>query len=137
MASVAPAAFIASTCCHESTFGFHKSMKLSCRIAVVVFVFGVLSNAFAVVEPSRPALANFDLRQRQLVLRVPAGKLHAADGLREKLPEAQIDFDEITGSPKRIAATRGFLTGPNGVGGAVSEESARGFPADDPYRATK
>src|SRR5438093_5547097 len=137
MASVAPVAFIASTCCHESTFGFHKSMKLSCRIAVVGFAFGVLSNAFAVLEPSRPALTNFDVRQSKVVLPVPEERRAAAARLRQRLPQAQIDFHEITGSPKWIAAADGFLTGQNGLGRAVSEESTRGFRADDAHRATK
>src|SRR5213075_927117 len=104
---------------------------------IEVFALGVLSNAFAVVEPSRPALTNFDGRQKELVRSLPAGKRQAATALRERLPQAQIDFDEITGSPKRVAATDGFLTGPNGIGRAVSEESARGFPVDDAHRATK
>src|SRR5881396_3106299 len=112
-------------------------MKLSRRTVAVVFAIGALSNALAILEPSRPALGNFDVRQRQFGLRVPAEKVHAAAKLRERLPEAQIDFDEITSSPKRIATTRGFLTAPNGVGRAASEESVRAFRADDPHRATK
>ena len=112
-------------------------MKLSRRTVVVVFAIGALSNALAILEPSRPALANFDVRQRQFGLRVPAEKVHAAAKLRERLPEAQIDFDEITSSPKRIATTRGFLTAPNGVGRAASEERVRAFRANDPHRATK
>src|SRR5437867_3410829 len=109
-------------------------MKLSCRTVVVVFAIGALSNAFGIVEPFRPALTNSDVRQRQLGLRVPAENVHAAVKLRERLPETQIDFDEITGSPKRIATTRGFLTGPNGIGRAVSEGSVRAFRADDQNR---
>ncbi|HXJ58482.1 MAG TPA: M36 family metallopeptidase, partial [Verrucomicrobiae bacterium] len=68
---------------------------------------------------------------------MPAEKRDAANKLRERLTQAQIDFDEITGSPKRISAAHGFLTGPNGIGGAVSEKSLRGFRADDSNRATK
>src|SRR5437762_5999173 len=118
----------------------HRAMIQRERIrrrVIAVFAFGALSNAFAVVEPSRPALTNFDARQKELVRSLPAGKRQAATALRERLPQAQIDFDEITGSPKRVAATDGFLTGPNGIGRAVSEESARGFGADDAHRATK
>src|SRR6058998_1915746 len=111
--------------------------KISRRTVAAAFAFGVLLNAFAVVEPSRPALRNFDVRQKEVVLRVPAERREAAAKLRERLPQAQIDFHEITGSPKRVAATDGFLTGPNGIGRAVSEGSARGFGADDAHRATK
>src|SRR5437899_2838416 len=112
-------------------------MKIPCQIVVVVFAFGALSIAFAIVEPSCPALTNLDVRQKEVVLRVPAERREAAAKLRERLPHAQIDFHEITGSPKRVAAMDGFLTGPNGIGRAVSEESTRGFGADDAHRATK
>jgi len=112
-------------------------MKFSRRTVVVLFAIGALSNAFGIVEPFQPALTNFDVRQRQFGLRVPAEKVHAAAKLRERLPEAQIDFDEITSSPKRIATTRGFLTAPNGVGRAVSDRSVGAFRPDDPHRATK
>src|SRR5436309_2691563 len=98
-------------------------MKLSLRTLIVVFGIGVLSNGFALVEPSRPALANLDARQKELVRSLPAEKRHAAAELRNRLPQAQIDFDEITASPKRICTTAGFLTGANGVGRAVSEAS--------------
>src|SRR5438445_912487 len=111
-------------------------MKIPCRMVVVVFAFGTLSISFAIVEPSRPALTNFDVRQSKVVLPVPEERRAAAARLRQRLPQAQLDFHEITGSPKRVAATDGFLTGPNGVGRAVSEESARGFGADDAHRAT-
>ncbi len=96
-----------------------------------------LPNARAALQPSRPALPNIDARPRTMVQLPAAERSQAAAKLRERVPQAQIDFDEITGSPKRIAATRGFLTGLNGVGGAVSEENARSFRADDPHRATK
>src|SRR5262245_2981688 len=112
-------------------------MKISRLTVVAVVVIGAVSEAFALVEPTRPALANFDARQRELV-RPPRGEQRqAASKLREQAPQAQIDFDEITGSPKRIASATGFLTGPNGVGRAVSEETARAFPLDDVHRPTK
>src|SRR6266581_534561 len=112
-------------------------MKIPCRMVVVVFAFGTLSISFAVVEPSRPALTNFDVRQSKVVLRVPEERRAAAARLRQRLPQVQIDFHEITGSPRRITAADGFLTGPNGVGRAVSQEGSFGAQADDPHRATK
>src|SRR5207249_1655068 len=112
-------------------------MHLSRRIAVVAFTIYIASNSFAVIEPSRPALTNFDLRQQENVLRVPAKKREAALQLQRRIPQAVIDFDEITGSPRRVATTYGFLTGPNGVGGAVSEQTLRAFDPNDSHRATK
>src|SRR5205809_7338164 len=112
-------------------------MKIPCRIVIVVFGFGTLSICFAVLEPSRPALTNFDVRQSKVVLPVPEERRAAAARLRQRLPQSQLGFHEITGSPKWIAAADGFLTGPNGVGRAVSEVCARGFgAADAAHRAT-
>ena len=107
------------------------------RSLIAVFALGIVSNALAVVEPSRPALTNLDARQKEPGRSLPAEKRHAAAELRNRLPQAQIDFDEITASPKRICTTAGFLTGANGVGRAVSEASLRRFRADDAHRATK
>src|SRR5262245_54418625 len=112
-------------------------MKISRRTVVAVVVIGVFSEAFAIVEPSRPALANFDVRHREVIRPVPGEKRRAAARLREQAPQAQIDFDQITGSPKRISCASGFLTGPDGIGRAVSQESARAFRLEDAHRPTK
>ena len=112
-------------------------MEMFRRIAVVVSAFGLVSNAVALVEPSRPALTNIESRQKEITWPAPAEKRHAAAKLSERIPQVQIEFEEITGSPKRISTTRGLLTGPNGIGRAVSEDSIRGFGINDPHRVTK
>jgi alpha-tubulin suppressor-like RCC1 family protein len=48
-----------------------------------------------------------------------------------------VDFDPVSGGPKTVSTTDGFLSGPKGVGKAVSAALASGIAADDPYRATK
>lgn len=56
--------------------------------------------------------------------------------LRAQVPNAAVDFDEITGAPKLISAQDGFLTGAAGQGRAVSGITATLFAAD-PDQAAK
>ena len=67
------------------------------------------------------------------------GRAVAADAaqLRTRLPEAQVDFDQITGAPKFIRARNGFLTDEDGRGRAVNPTTLASFNAADPDRAIK
>ncbi len=90
-------------------------------------------------EPAHAELPDFD--KRQDIARHPAPlageRADAAARLRTRLPKVHIALDKITGAPKHIAATEGFLSGPRGEGRAVSPETARTVPVEDPHRAVK
>jgi hypothetical protein len=68
---------------------------------------------------------------------LPANRAAAVAELRARVPGLLLDFDEIRGTPKRIAATDGFLSGPAGEGRAISSKAARALPVNDPYRPSK
>src|ERR1041385_8969862 len=98
-----------------------------------------LSAALAFQAQKDPGLPNFDSRQGgadRAARQDPAHRTAAAQ-LRARLPEVQVDLDDITGSPKRVTARRGFVTGPKGEGGGVSTNAAREFAPAYPHRATK
>jgi hypothetical protein len=82
-------------------------------------------------------LPSFDQRA------ITANSLTTAEGqraalahVRSLLPDAQVDFDELVGSPKWIRSPRGFLTGTNGAGGGISAGTLAKFGTNDPYRVT-
>lgn len=66
-----------------------------------------------------------------------AAQAAARDHLRQLLPEAQVDFDRITGSPRSVAARQGFLSGPKGAGRGIPPPAAAAVAAGDPNRAAK
>ncbi|MBI5384185.1 MAG: M36 family metallopeptidase [Verrucomicrobia bacterium] len=59
------------------------------------------------------------------------------DHLHARVPRARVEFDPVVGSPKSVAASDGFLSGPRGEGRGISKAAADAFKADDPHHATK
>jgi len=92
---------------------------------------------WAFQQPVRERLPNLDKRQSQSTFSnaVPAAKLAAMERVRGIVPGARVDFDGVTGAPKWIGSTSGFLTGPDGKG--LSPAALAAVPAQDPYRVTK
>ncbi len=97
---------------------------------------GMAPNAFGFQEPSRPQLPNFDKRPRQAAP-LPGEKQAATTQLAARVPGLAVHFDEVLGTPALISSPRGFLTGPQGMGKAVSASAAQAFPADDPHGPVK
>lgn len=94
--------------------------------------------ALAQVAPAREALPNVDKRlDGQNRPAVADGKQQALAKLRNRVPGLQADIDPLLKSPNFISSTHGFLTGPNGEGGAVSANAARALPDNDPHRSIK
>jgi hypothetical protein len=91
----------------------------------------------ASVAPKTDPLPNFDKRALPPAggAAVTAEQAAAAEQLRARLPQVQISFDRLIGAPKMVAASDGFLTGPNGLGKAVV--AAAGVAPDAPDRATR
>jgi Fungalysin metallopeptidase (M36)/Bacterial Ig domain/Immunoglobulin domain/Immunoglobulin I-set domain/Fungalysin/Thermolysin Propeptide Motif len=114
-------------------------MKSALFAAGAFLVFADPSASFAQSAPKRPLLPNFDQR----ALPAPAAESAsaeqkaAAEHLRALVPQVKVDFDPVTGAPKCVAATDGFLTGANGAGKAVSAAVASKQAAGDPYGPTK
>ena len=103
-------------------------------VSLVLGSFGVL-NSLALVEPKRPMLPDLDRRTADKPA-APALAPAAAD-LKVRVPDLQITMDEVLGTPNYFGSRSGFLTGPQGVGGAVQPASAQAFAAEDRHRAIK
>ncbi|MDQ3621958.1 MAG: M36 family metallopeptidase [Verrucomicrobiota bacterium] len=98
----------------------------------------LLSHVSALLPPDDPQPENFDRRRAEAAPPAIAEEpqLQAAKTVSARVQAAQIAWDEITGAPKFISSPRGFLTGPQGEGGAVAA-AADAVPAADPLRPVK
>ncbi|MFN7141567.1 MAG: hypothetical protein ACK4UN_19750, partial [Limisphaerales bacterium] len=110
-------------------------MKSLAVLLAAVCCLVLTNSAFGFREPDRPVLPNFDKRQQRQA-DLPQEKKNAVGKLKQRLPQARIDFDEIVGAPRHIHGGDRFLTGPNAQGGAVPPTATQSF-ANDPHRATK
>ena len=113
-------------------------MKFMWRILLMLFFFGAY-RALAFVGPVTPPLPNFDKRTEALSRgqAVSPEQQQAVARLQSRRPHAQVEFDPVTGGAKVIWSGRHFLTGTNGVGGAVPAAAAATFATSDPERGTK
>ncbi|MEI7731009.1 MAG: M36 family metallopeptidase [Verrucomicrobiota bacterium] len=89
--------------------------------------------------PEREPLPNLDSRPQPKggAAGVPANQVAAVARLQAAVPGTRVDFDPLLGTPRFIAVPQGFLSGPDGVGRAVSKAAAAPFDVKDPHRATK
>lgn len=117
-------------------------MKLALKFVLGITLLVLLrcpDGAPAATAPTRPQLPDFDLRtQAKSSSTAPAtaDRASAIAKLASRVPDARIDFDNITGSPTWIRSEHGFLNRTNG-GGAFTAQALARFPASDPYRATR
>ena len=111
------------------------------RLARVIFLtLGLLSGLRVAAFWQSESLPPIDRRESlQVGVRVsrPAGQPAAERRLRAQLPSVRIDYDPIRQTPSYIRCLDGCLTGPEGLGKAVSPLSLQALAADDPYRAVK
>ena len=108
-------------------------------LLVVLCAFSPLL-AWAFEEPGHEhGLPNLDKRldSQPADKSLPAGKAAGAQKLRGQLHGLRVEHDVVRQSPKHIASTSGFLTGPGGEGTTISAAGARGVPATDPHRVVK
>ncbi len=93
--------------------------------------------------PNQGALPNFDKRTvatnttTAQTSFAPSAVQQAVAMLQSRVPGIKIDRDRILDSPRRIAAPRGFLTGPGGRGKALSDAAVDAVSSDDPHRVIK
>ena len=98
-----------------------------------------LMGARTFASQSQAELPNFDKRQEVAGQSAAPALDHRAAlaNLKARLPDARVEFDELLGSPKWVSSAHGFLTGPEGRGGAISPKTLAEFSVDDPYHVTK
>ena len=96
-------------------------------------------NIWAFKAAERKALPDLDHRQTRADARkaLPLEKTTALRNLQSVVPGAKVEFDPLTGSPKLVTASGGFLTGRDGKGAAVSASTLAGFGLADSHRVTK
>ncbi len=102
-------------------------------------MFSAAVTAFSAVTGPAPRLWNFD--QRLSIATGPATLSkegnQAAALLEARVKGAKIVLNEVLGTPGSVYSTERLLSGPNGRGGAISDEMARAIPATDSDRAVK
>jgi hypothetical protein len=116
-----------------------KRPKVKYFLAACAGLLLALTEASGVVPPAEGDLPNFDRRPRDGAVRAQAQAAHrdAVIHLQTQVADAQVEFDEILGTPKWVRSERGVLSGPNGRGRGVPTRAAAPFLASDPYRAAK
>ncbi len=107
-----------------------------CFAGALAFV----SASIAVLAPANQPLPNFDKRKQvarpALTVADPA-KANARAILQSRVADLKISTDSVLGTPRLLTARRGFLTGPHGQGGAISQSSLDAVSASDPHRVIK
>src|SRR4051794_4709912 len=108
------------------------------RLAIAASVL-LAGQAFAFLPPANPPLPNFDSRNVQAVQEatLPSEQAAGLSELRAAVPTVKVDFEPVTRAPKQILSHDGFLSGPMGLGRAISAASLAALPVNDPNRATK
>src|SRR6476660_8498048 len=99
-----------------------------------------LYQAWAILPTANESLPNYDKRKqaaRALVTAPNYAKANARAVLQARVPDIKFSSDNVLGTPRLISAQRGFLTGPQGHGGAVSEPFLEAVSAGDPHRVIK
>ena len=92
----------------------------------------------AVLPPAHEGLPNYDRRTAAPARLAPALRHRGAvEKLTTRVADAQLDFDNVTGSPAWVRSARGFLTGPEGSGRGVAAGTAARYAANDSRRGLK
>jgi hypothetical protein len=111
-------------------------LKTTCTI----FALSCLLPARAILPTANEPLPNYDKRKvmpQALAAAPNADKAAARALLESRVPELKLSTDKVLGAPRMITARRGYLTGPQGLGGAVSEGFLQSIPSSDPHRLVK
>jgi uncharacterized repeat protein (TIGR01451 family) len=114
------------------------TMKRNIELVLLGLCLALSFNVMAILPPGREPLPDLD-RRRSLEAKLDApsaDQRKAADKLRERVPNAQIDFDELRGSPKFVTVPSGFLSRPGGGGNAVSPNAASSSSNQPPAALT-
>ena len=102
----------------------------------LLFLLAPAARAFD--RPAHGELPNFDRRRATDHDKAPRAEQTAAtDKLKARVPGLRLEAHERLGTPKFVGADRGFLSGPNGEGQAITPAGARGVAVNDPHRPVK
>ena len=119
-------------------------MKIYCTLRMVRRVAAAIlllcaANSWAFQATERKALPDLDKRQARGDAQKawPAERAGALRVLQARVPGAKVDFEPVTGSPRMVSVSGGFLTGRDGKGAAISATNLAGFGQADPHRVTK
>lgn len=107
----------------------------TCRTVVLCFALIAAGRPLRGATADAPPLPDYDMR-RATAVSARAGSAEqatAAERLAAVVPGAHVAWDPLLGSPRLVAATDGFLTGPTGDG-AVPAALTQGA---DPMRITR
>jgi len=109
------------------------------KLCAVALTFLILTPpcARAFWAPAGIELPNFDKRAIGADRAAALDHEAAVSTLKTRVPGLQVYFDERVGTPKWIVGERGFLSGPNAIGLAISPQTSAVFGTNDNYRATK
>jgi Fungalysin metallopeptidase (M36)/Calx-beta domain/Putative Ig domain/Fungalysin/Thermolysin Propeptide Motif len=111
------------------------------RQALLISILLLLSlpECFASLPNAQPELPNFDRRLETVAksATAPSQDNRAVAELKQQIPDARVDQDQLLGSSLWIASTKRFLTGPSGQGRAISAVTVTRFPTNDSHRVTK
>jgi fungalysin metallopeptidase (M36)/List-Bact-rpt repeat protein/fungalysin/thermolysin propeptide len=124
--------------CYSLNYRFMKTQFF--KAGCMLFALACLSQARAVLPASHQPLPNYDKRKQAAVpaIAVPnTAQAQAGSLLQSRVPELTLTTDRILGTPRLVSAKRGFLTGPRGQGGAISQSFLDAVPATDPHRLVK
>ena len=108
-------------------------MQIPYSLCFAMLLLGTIANLPAV--PPREPLPDLDRRAAKAA--AAAAAVPGVEALRARLPHAAVDWAPVVGSPRWIASRHGFLTGPDGEGGAVTRAFRAKHRDDDPHRAVK
>src|ERR1035441_5428029 len=93
-----------------------QSGRFTCGTICALFWLLLLAPCWAQLPPAHPLLPAIDKRHDAAQAKVAsAEQTQAASLLRELVPTLKVEFEPVSGSPKSVAATEGFLTGPAGA----------------------
>ena len=102
----------------------------------LLFLLAPAARAFD--RPAYGELPNFDRRRTAEHDKAPRAEQAAAtDKLKARVPGLRLEAHERLGMPKFVGADRGFLSGPNGEGQAITPAGLRGVAVNDPHRPVK
>lgn len=92
----------------------------------------------AQLPPQRASLANYDKRNADSgTVAVTPTQLAAESALKASVPGLRLSRDKVLGTPRLVAASEGFLSGPGGQGKALSLPVGRAVVAIDPNAPIK
>jgi hypothetical protein len=110
------------------------------KAGCIALAFSYVSQTSAVLPPANQPLPNFDKRTqvaRPAVTVANPAKPNDRTLLQSRVPSLKLSTDNVLGTPRLLTARRGFLTGPQGQGGAISQAALSAVPATDPHRVIK